>query len=157
MSNTPKLILACCALASLVLFNGCASVTRGTKDTLVVESEPAGADVRLSTGHTGKTPTSFQLPRKHGFDVYVSKEGYEPLTIHVSSQISGKGALGMSGNVLVGGLIGVGVDAMTGATKDLKPNPVRVTLVPLKKAEPVVEKKETPEPAPAAVATAVAL
>jgi hypothetical protein len=34
----------------------------------------------------------------------------------------------MAGNVLVGGLIGVGVDAASGATKELKPNPLAVTL-----------------------------
>ncbi len=37
----------------------------------------------------------------------------------------------MAGNVLVGGLIGAGVDAISGATKDLKPNPVNVRLVPI--------------------------
>lgn len=144
-TTTLKPLLAACALAFVALFSGCASVTRGTKDTLVIESDPAGATVRLSTGQTGKTPTSFQLPRKHGFDVYIEKEGYEPLTVHVSSQVSGTGAAGMAGNVLVGGLIGVGVDAMTGATKDLRPNPVKVSLVPLK---PVLEKTaEAPLPA----------
>lgn len=135
MSNIKKLILASCALGTLVFISGCASVTRGTKDTLVVESDPAGADVRLSTGQVGKTPTSFQLPRKKAFDVYLEKEGYEPLTVHVSSQVSGKGSVGMAGNVLVGGIIGVGVDAITGAAKDLKPNPIKVALVPLTKPE----------------------
>jgi hypothetical protein len=36
----------------------------------------------------------------------------------------------MAGNVVFGGIIGAGVDAATGATKQLKPNPVVVTLVP---------------------------
>jgi len=128
-------------LVALLLASGCASVTRGTKDTLVVESDPAGAKVRLSTGGVGLTPTSFQLPRKQMLDVYIEKEGYETLTVHVSSQISGTGAAGMAGNVLVGGLIGAGVDVWTGATKDLRPNPIKVTLVPRK-----------PEPKPAAMA-----
>lgn len=125
------------SIVSLLIsvFSGCASVTRGTKDTLVVESNPAGASVRLSTGETGKTPTSFKLSRKKEFDVVIEKEGYESLTVHVSSQVSGKGSIGMAGNVLVGGIIGVGVDAVTGAAKDLKPNPISVTLVPLKKEE----------------------
>lgn len=35
----------------------------------------------------------------------------------------------MAGNVLVGGLIGVGVDAASGATKDLRPNPLVLQLV----------------------------
>lgn len=135
MSHLKKLILIGCALASLVFISGCASVTRGTKDTLVVESDPAGAKVRLSTGQEGKTPTSFQLPRKKAFEVFIEKEGFEPLTVHVSSQISGKGGVGLAGNVLIGGVIGLGVDALTGAAKDLKPNPIKVTMVPLKKPE----------------------
>jgi hypothetical protein len=35
----------------------------------------------------------------------------------------------MAGNVLIGGIIGVGVDAASGATKSLRPNPVHVHLV----------------------------
>ena len=129
----PRVAKLITALAAVLLASGCASVTRGTKDTLVVESDPAGATVRLSTGGIGTTPTSFQLPRKKDLDVFIEKEGYEPLTVHVSSQISGTGAVGMAGNVLVGGVIGVGVDAWTGATKDLRPNPIKVVMVPRKK------------------------
>jgi hypothetical protein len=132
MIGLERLILA---LVLLLFISGCASVTRGRKDTLVVESVPAGAEVRLSTGGAGRTPTSFQLPRKKALDVYIEKEGYEPLTVHVSSQISGTGAVGMAGNVLIGGIIGVGVDSWTGAAKDLRPNPIKVTMVPLKKEE----------------------
>lgn len=150
MANTRKLVIICAALAAQFFVGGCASIARGTKDTLVVESDPAGAIVHLSTGQSGKTPTSFQLPRKHAFDVYIEREGYEPLAIHVSSQISGKGAVGMAGNVLVGGLIGAGIDAFSGATKDLKPNPIKVTLVPLKKSEapPLPETEEAQAVAP---------
>jgi hypothetical protein len=35
----------------------------------------------------------------------------------------------MAGNVLIGGIIGMGVDAATGATNSLKPNPVHVHLI----------------------------
>jgi hypothetical protein len=36
----------------------------------------------------------------------------------------------MAGNVLAGGVIGIGVDAYTGAAFDHTPNPVSVSLVP---------------------------
>jgi hypothetical protein len=36
--------------------------------------------------------------------------------------------MGVAGNVLVGGIIGLGVDAATGASQDLVPNPLKVTL-----------------------------
>ena len=38
------------------------------------------------------------------------------------------GGAALAGNVLVGGIIGLGVDAATGASKELTPNPVSVTL-----------------------------
>jgi hypothetical protein len=132
--NARILPLLAALFGLLALQSGCASITRGTKDTLVVESDPAGANVRLSTGATGQTPTSFKLPRKKELDVVIEKDGYEPLTVHVSSQVSGKGSMGMAGNVLVGGLIGAGVDAYSGAMKDLRPNPVTVKLVPVKRS-----------------------
>lgn len=127
----PCIVLIAAVALPLLLLSGCATVTRGTKDTLVVESDPAGADVRLSTGQTGKTPTSFKLSRKDTVLVTISREGYETVNVTVNSQVVGSGAAGMAGNVLVGGLIGVGVDAWSGATKSLKPNPVTVKLVRL--------------------------
>lgn len=45
----------------------------------------------------------------------------------------------MAGNVVLGGFIGAAVDAGTGAAKQLKPNPIKVTLVPLG------TKEETPQ------------
>ncbi len=108
---------------------GCASITRGTTDTLIVESNPSGADVRLSNGMTGKTPAAFKLPRKDSLVVTITKDGYESIEINVIPQIVGAGSAGMAGNIVFGGLIGAAVDASTGAMHDLKPNPISVNLV----------------------------
>ncbi|CAM4020327.1 hypothetical protein [Paracoccus yeei] len=44
---------------------GCATITRGTNDVLVVESTPQAAQVKLSNGQScDGTPCSFKLPRK---------------------------------------------------------------------------------------------
>jgi hypothetical protein len=127
--NTIKL----CVISGLLITTiGCASITRGSKDTLVVNSDPSGAKVSLSIGLSGKTPCVFKVSRKGGFVVKIEKEGYETIEIQVVGQISGSGAAGMAGNILLGGIIGAGVDAATGATKDLKPNPIDVKLVPIK-------------------------
>jgi hypothetical protein len=146
--TTPQLfgllLAGFCLLAS-----GCATITRGTKDTLVVESEPAGATVKLSNGMSGKTPTSFTLPRKESLVVTIEKEGYETLTVNVNPQVVGAGAAGMAGNIVFGGLVGVVVDPLSGAMKDLKPNPVKAVLVASRKTENAV-------PAAVAVAAPVA-
>jgi outer membrane lipoprotein SlyB len=123
------LAMAACALP------GCATITRGSNEAFVVESTPIGAEVRLSTGETCKTPCTLKKKRKDNFVVFINREGFEPVEVSVISETAGAGAAGMAGNVLVGGIIGLGVDAATGATKKLTPNPVRVTLNPLTKAQ----------------------
>jgi hypothetical protein len=130
--NTIKL----CIISGLLITTiGCASITRGSKDTLVVNSDPNGAKVSLSIGLSGKTPCAFKVSRKGGFVVKIEKEGYETIELQVVGQISGAGSAGMAGNVLIGGIIGIGVDAATGATKDLKPNPIDVKLVLIKQSD----------------------
>ncbi len=119
------------AMAACVL-PGCATITRGSNEALVVESTPTGAEVRLSSGETCKTPCTLKKKRKDNFVVFINRDGFEPVEVAVISETAGAGAAGMAGNVLVGGIIGLGVDAATGATKKLTPNPIRVTLNPLK-------------------------
>jgi len=117
------------------VLGGCATITRGSKEVLVIESEPVGAKVTTSIGLTGTTPATFKVSRKGGFTVTIEKEGYQPVTVQVSSQIAGAGAAGMAGNIILGGLIGAAVDAGSGATRQLKPNPISVKLVSLEAAK----------------------
>jgi hypothetical protein len=119
---------------------GCATITRGTKDTLVVESTPPNADIEISNGLRGKTPASFQMPRKESIIVKITKEGYHPVEVNVTSQTKSAGSAALAGNVLLGGVVGLGVDGFSGATKDLVPNPIQVTL---EKIEVEVEKSST--------------
>lgn len=113
-----------------VLFVGCASITRGTKEVFVVDSTPQDAEVRLSTGQVGRTPASFEVGRRDTLTVFVSKPGFKSRTLVVQSEVGGGGAAGMAGNVLFGGIIGAGVDAGTGAMYEHKPNPLMVQLEP---------------------------
>ncbi len=128
MRGASALVL-CLGLSNLA---ACATVTRGTTQQVTMKSEPPGAAVKTSTGFTcAATPCTFKMPRKEGFEATFSKDGYEPVTVTVTSKMSGGGAAGMAGNVIAGGLIGMGVDATSGALNDLTPNPVEVTLQPV--------------------------
>jgi PEGA domain len=130
-------------LVALSQVTGCATITRGTSQAWSVQTEPAGANARLSTGEECTTPCTLKLKRKSEFSVTISKEGYKELVTQVVSQIAGAGAAGMAGNVLVGGIVGVGVDAFSGATKELKPNPLVVTL---EQMSPASIAKAAPQP-----------
>lgn len=129
-----KQSIAVLAVASLSLC-ACATITRGTKEVMVIESNPIGAVVQLTNDKmeeemTCTTPCTVKMSRKRGFDVVISKEGYETVETKVITQVSGGGAAGMAGNVVLGGLIGAGVDASTGAMNKFSPNPLVVALVP---------------------------
>jgi hypothetical protein len=107
----------------------CATVTRGASDTWTVNTEPSGAAVKTTNQFFGEaTPCTFKMARKSEFDVTISKAGFKTWTGHVTHHVSGAGGAGMAGNVLIGGLIGIGVDAYSGAMNDLVPNPLTVTL-----------------------------
>jgi hypothetical protein len=84
----------------------------------------------MSNGERCETPriVKLKLKRKHPLAVHVCKAGHAPVTTSIVSSISAAGGAGMAGNVPVGGLIGVGVDAASGATKDFKPNPLVLQL-----------------------------
>jgi hypothetical protein len=117
------------AVALAATLGGCATVTRGTTTAFVAESTPPGASVRTSTGFTcPSTPCALKMPRKEEFEITFRKAGYKPVTARVLSQVGSGGAAGMAGNILLGGIIGVGVDATSGAMNNLVPNPLRVTL-----------------------------
>jgi hypothetical protein len=137
-------------LAAGVCLSGCATITRGTTQDFSVTSTPPGAAVKTSTGfECAATPCTFKMPRKNPFTVEIKLEGYQTETVNVESKVAGSGAAGMAGNVLVGGLIGIGVDATSGATKDLVPNPVTVTLTPNGQPRPAsAAPAAAPAPAP---------
>ena len=81
------------------------------------------------------TPCVVQAKRSADITVTVNKEGYEPQIIPLTKEVSRYRRGGFAGNVLLGGVVGMGVDAVTGAALDHKPNPVIVTLQPIAPAQ----------------------
>ena len=123
-------------LLPLLFLTSCATITRGVHDKLTVMSDPPGADVRLSTDEHGVTPAKFVKSRKgEDFTVTVSKAGYIAQTVKVHSEFSATGGTAMGAGALAGGIISVGIDAVSGAYSSLYPNPVSVHLVPTSKSK----------------------
>lgn len=118
-----------CAASSLA---ACATVTRGSEDAWVVNSEPSGAKVETTNGYQcPATPCAIKMKRKSEFTATISKPGYKSATVQVTHKTANAGAAGVAGNVLLGGVIGLGVDMYSGASQDLVPNPVTVKLEPV--------------------------
>lgn len=137
------------ALPLATMSAACATITRGSHEAFVVESEPSGAHVSTSLGLTcDATPCTFpRISREAEFSVTIDKPGYRTWTGNVSHSTAGGGAAGMAGNVLVGGIIGAAIDANSGATQELVPNPLRVTLEPIPAAPVIAAAPAEAEPA----------
>lgn len=112
-----------------LLLANCATVTRGTTEVLPVRADPGGARVETSNGHgRASTPCALGMPRRSEFVATISEPGCGTAGVNVTRRTAGGGAAGGAGNVLVGGIVGLGVDAATGASQELVPDPVDVTL-----------------------------
>lgn len=122
-------------VAIAVSLGGCGSIVRGTSEPVAFVSDPPGASmVSTSKYACPMTPCSLQIDRSDEFDATFSKDGYQPQLVAVRTKLVGSGAAGLAGNVLAGGIIGIGVDAATGAALDHVPNPVFAKLIPLSAA-----------------------
>src|SRR5690242_3292098 len=108
----------------------CATVIRGTTDGVGFNSTPSGAEVHTSNALGCVTPCTLTIKKNEEFIATFEKPGYLPQQIPVSRQVVGGGVAATAGNVILGGLIGLGVDAATGAGFEHVPNPVNVVLQP---------------------------
>ena len=116
-----------CLLCSAGLFiwtSGCATAIHGTTQAVVVNSSPPGARVVVDDNLEGVTPCSFQLTRKADHTLVIDMAGYEREVYRVTRVPTGK----VVNNIWVGGLIGLAVDASTGADNKLVPEQIDVTL-----------------------------
>ena len=121
-------VLAIAALATLSLFaGGCASIVKGTTQAIPVSSDPTGADVKLDGNRVGQTPMSVEVKRKHDHLMTIEKAGYQPESVAITRNVGGA----VFGNILAGGLIGWGVDAISGAQYNLTPATINITLKPI--------------------------
>ena len=127
-------------ITALLLLSGCATVIKGTTQTMPINSDPDGADVVVNNLVVGITPTEIELQRKRDHQITLRKEGYAPATVPVLKSVGGA----VWGNILAGGIIGWGVDAASGAQYNLKPETIFVRLRPLQgREEPVAPDRTT--------------
>jgi hypothetical protein len=116
---------------------GCGTITRGTTDQVQILSEPSDALATTSLGHSCRTPCTLTVSRKDEFVVSVQKDGFERARVPVTTEIAWTGGAAFAGNVIIGGVVGMGADMATGAALDHTPNPVSVSLRPIAVARPL--------------------
>lgn len=118
-------------LFGLVAVAGCATITRGTTQTVAINTPGVtGATCVLTSSAVGTmtvtTPAAVTLSK--GSDsviVRCNKDCYNEGSGVLSSNLEGMTA----GNLIIGGVIGLGVDAASGAMNKYAPQ-VDITMVP---------------------------
>jgi len=123
------------AIAPLIclqlLTAGCATLTKGSSQTVTVNTDPTGAVCTLT--REGKTiaiinPTPGSMPVEKAGDnisVICKKQGYQDAAGTLASEFQEM----TFGNILFGGLIGLAVDAASGALNNY-PEMVTITMIP---------------------------
>ena len=118
-------------LLPLILCCSCATVTTGTSQTITVETEPPGAACRMTRGEetvgaVNPTPGSVTIGKdKDEIEIRCEMPGYLTISRQLDSSFQGM----TLGNVLLGGIIGIAVDAGSGAMHEY-PASISVRLIP---------------------------
>ncbi len=125
-------MLVLAALAALAMLNaGCATLTKGSTQTVTVDTDPSGAVCTLTRDSkplavVNPTPGSIPISKSSGaVSVICKKDKYLDAAGTMTSQFQAI----TFGNILFGGLIGVAIDAASGASHEY-PALVTITLIP---------------------------
>ncbi|SHF02632.1 hypothetical protein SAMN02745157_1467 [Kaistia soli DSM 19436] len=131
---------------------GCGTITRGANEDVSIQVTPATAKITTTLGNVCTGSCLVKAPRNKSFVVTAEAPGYASQVVPVGVHATGAGTAGMAGNLVVGGLIGIGVDAATGAINDHFPNPVIIKLEPVAApAKPARPSRRAPAKAAAPV------
>lgn len=103
----------------------CATIVHGTGQEVPIASRPPGARVIVDQVPRGTTPLTVNLKRKQAHVVRIESDGYKPYEALLRRDTSDW----LWGNIIICcGLVGMGVDAMTGAFYSLEPEEIYMEL-----------------------------
>ena len=119
-----RFTISAALLAFLVLFNSCATIVSGSRQWISFDSEPVSATVFINEVEIGKTPVQKKLKRNQEYQILIKLDGYEPYETILTKKFNAW----YLGNILIGGLVGLIVDASTGAIFKLTPDEINARM-----------------------------
>ncbi len=118
------------AFIGIFVFSGCATILAGGPDMVVVSSNPQGATIILDGVPVGVTPATIAFSRSCEGVVVLEKPGYQNARLDVDKVVNGW----VFGNLIIGGLLGLGIDLATSNQGKYSTNPVFLSLPPVQNA-----------------------
>lgn len=121
-------------LVSLLGLGGCATIMTGTSQPFTVNSNIHKAKVYIDGKYAGETPLTLEkLSTKKNHTIRIEADGYIPVTEVIKKETSGW----VWGNILLGGLIGLGVDMATGGLYVFEKDNMTGNLIKIQELEPI--------------------
>lgn len=126
-----KIWVSLFCLAGAALTSACATVTEGSSDSIHIVTTPPGASCvatreGVQIGAVNPTPGSMSVDKsKNAITVACDKEGYLDSRGVLASEMEAM----TFGNLILGGVVGVAIDASTGALNDY-PESITIEMTP---------------------------
>lgn len=112
-------------LALVIVISSCATIVSGSKQRVSITTTPANAKVLINGNNIGVTPLITHLKRSEKTHrITIELEGYKPYNTTLNRKLNGW----FFGNIIFGGLIGIIVDASTGAMYRVSENELLIGL-----------------------------
>jgi len=105
-------------------FVGCATLFKGTTQEVNFNSDPQKAQVIVNGVEMGETPVALKLETKKTYTIEFQAEGYKPKTYTITNSV-GAGWIILD---VLSGLVGVIIDAATGAWYSLDQDNINAVL-----------------------------
>lgn len=122
MKNKLTILLS---LSIALSTTSCASIITGTKDKITFNSTPEGAKVFHKGVEKCTTPCTAEISRSLGKQtVTFAKEGFSSKEVKLTKNFNAVSLV----NILLGGVIGIGIDAATGSLTKYSPKAYTVEL-----------------------------
>ena len=123
----PRKTLSKCVLILIIFsFSGCATIIHGSRQEMFLTCEPRVASVFVDGQYVGNTPLNTRLSRGKDHQLRIELRGYKPFEATLTRRLDGW----IFGNILLGGIIGVAVDAASGSMYRLSPRDIYPELTP---------------------------
>ncbi|WP_179315208.1 PEGA domain-containing protein [Winogradskyella undariae] len=115
-----KTIFKSILFLSVLLLSSCATIISGSRQNVEITSEPSSAKVYINEIEIGQTPVQKNLKRNQEYQLTLKLDGYKTYETKLEKKFNAW----YIGNVLIGGIIGLVIDPITGAMHKLKPEEI---------------------------------
>jgi len=108
-----KVIKLFASVFCIAYFIGCATIVRGTSQTITINSNVSGASIELDGAPVGVTPFTGKVKKGKDKTFTIRKQGYGTQSITLERELDFTATI--LGNVLLGGTTGTTTDGISGA------------------------------------------